>query len=149
MDIYPPSVQRPALLELAEALDSRAAQLRRDECGDWAIFGKNGHIYAVPEGFQLVIGTDIEHEMTNSARQWSADKKRLNFCQVTQDGDEEGCLILDRLPTKAEGAIIRDVVGIPKARHLSDEHREKLIAAGAQGRFQPGTAPKSGAPGTE
>jgi hypothetical protein len=141
-DIFPPVKQRPALLELAEALDSRLGALRRDECGDWAIFGKRGHIYAVPligpvargvpvtVGFQLVIGTAIEHESRNSARQWTADKKRLAFCQVTQDGDEEGCLILGRLPTKAEGAIIRDVLRIPKAKHLSEEQREACIRRG-------------------
>ena len=150
-DIFPPAKQRPALLELAEALDSRTAALRRDECDDWAIFGKRGHIYAVPLigaqevaagvpmtiGFQFVIGTAIEHESRNSARQWGADKKRLAFCQVTQDGDEEGCLILDRLPTKAEGAIIRDVMGIPKARHLSEEQRQEQMQRLAGYRFKP------------
>jgi hypothetical protein len=142
-DIFPPTKQRPALLELAEALDSRPGALRRDECGDWAIFGRRGHIYAVPligpeevargvpitVGYQLVVGTDIEHESGNCVRRWST-YKRLSFCQVTQDGDEEGCLILDRLPTKAEGAIIRDVVGIPKARHLSEEQREACSRQG-------------------
>jgi hypothetical protein len=153
-DIFPPMKQRPALLELAEALDSRPAQLRRDECGDWAIFGRRTHLrrasrcfgagVTLHQGFQLVIGTDIEHEGRNSARQWSADKKRLNFCQVTQDGDEEGCLILDRLPTKAEGAIIRDVVaGIPKARHLSEEHPLRAHSFRVQGGFQPDLKPKT------
>ena len=47
-DIFPPIKQRPELLRLAEALDSRSAALRRDDCGDWAIWGNNGHIYAVP-----------------------------------------------------------------------------------------------------
>jgi hypothetical protein len=46
-DIFPPTKQRPALLAFAEACDSRAPALRRDECGDWAIWGANGHIYAV------------------------------------------------------------------------------------------------------
>ena len=41
-DFYPAAVQRPALLELVKALGCRDAALRRDECGDWAIFGKHG-----------------------------------------------------------------------------------------------------------
>jgi hypothetical protein len=48
MDIFPPAKQRPALLLIAESLDSRSSAPRRDERGDWAIFGTKGHIYAVP-----------------------------------------------------------------------------------------------------
>jgi hypothetical protein len=35
-------------------------------------------------------------------------KKRLAFCRLTQDGDDEGCFHLDRLPTKNEAETIRD-----------------------------------------
>ena len=54
-DIYPPKVQREALLKFAEALCSRDNALRRDENGDWRISGKFGHIYGVPEGFQIMV----------------------------------------------------------------------------------------------
>lgn len=43
-DPFPPVVQRPKLLELAEALDSRSDALRRDEHIDWRISGKFGHV---------------------------------------------------------------------------------------------------------
>jgi hypothetical protein len=52
-DSFPPAMQREQLLRFAEAIDCRARALARDECGDWAIQGKQGHIYACPEGFQL------------------------------------------------------------------------------------------------
>ena len=39
-DIFRPAKQRPALLQLAAHLDSRTSALRKDECGDWAIFGE-------------------------------------------------------------------------------------------------------------
>ena len=39
---------REALIKLVEALGCWDRALRRDECGDWAVFGKLGHIYAVP-----------------------------------------------------------------------------------------------------
>jgi hypothetical protein len=42
-----------ALAVFAAALGSASRALRRDECGDPRINGKRGHIYAVPEGFQL------------------------------------------------------------------------------------------------
>jgi hypothetical protein len=78
MEIYPPTAQRPKLLAFAEACCTRADKLRRDECGDWAIFGNNGHIYAVPEGFQLMIGCDPEPRWS-SAKGWESAKRRLSF----------------------------------------------------------------------
>ena len=63
VDIYPPPVQRPALLKLVEALGCQDRALCRDECGDWMVAGDDGHIYAVPgsldrrktEGFQIFV----------------------------------------------------------------------------------------------
>jgi hypothetical protein len=128
-DKFPPTKQRPALLAFAEALDSRASALRRDECGDWAIFGRNGHIYAVPEGFQLMVGCDtVDSGFSKSG--WSWAKKRLKFARITQDGDGEGSVILGRLPAQAEAVEIRDILGIPKRKHLSEEHLAILMAHG-------------------
>jgi len=56
-----------------------------------------------------------------SALQWTWFKKRLSFCEVTQDGDEEGCYRLHRLPTAAEADEIRDIVGLRKRKDLSAE----------------------------
>ena len=65
-------------------------------------------ISKVPEGFQLYyVGTE---------RSWTAARVALKFAKVTQDGDGEGFLKIDRLPTEAEGHIIRDKLGIPKKR---------------------------------
>ena len=55
-------------------------------------------ISKVPEGFQLYyVGTE---------RSWTAARAALKFAKVTQDGDGEGFLKIDRLPTEAEGHII-------------------------------------------
>ena len=124
MDNFPPARQRPALLALRDALGCRLNALRRDECGDWAIFGKRGHIYAVPDGFQIVIRCE-------SVREWSYARKALKpFAALTTDGDEEGVLFIDRLPTAAEAEIVRRYVGIAKKRVLSDEERERLTSLG-------------------
>jgi hypothetical protein len=123
-DRFLPSKQRPALLAFAEACDTRPNALRRDDCGDWAIFGNNGHIYAVPEGFQFMIGCDVGNRGFSKTA-WTWAKKRLAFGKVTQDGDEEGSIILDRLPSKAEAMEIRDVLGIPKRFDLTEECREE------------------------
>jgi hypothetical protein len=129
--------QRPALQRFAESLDSRASALRRDACGDWAIFGSNGHIYAAPEGFQLMIGCDFDNTRWTSARGWESAKKRLGFGKVTQDGDCEGSIILDRLPSKSEGAEIRDILGIPKRVELSEGQLANLRAHAAANAFKP------------
>jgi hypothetical protein len=106
-DIYPPTRQRPALQRSAAALDSRASALRRDECGDWAIFGSNGHVYAVPEGSQLMIGCDCGNH------RWSS------------------------LPSKAEAAEIRDILGIPKRIELSERQLASLRKHAAANAFKP------------
>jgi hypothetical protein len=150
-DTFPPTSQRPALLTFAEVLDSRAAALRRDECGDWAIWGSNGHIYAVASNvFQLLIGCDFGNDQWSSAKGWNSAKRRLGFsiddrgrwrCAgfgvVTQDGDNEGAIILDRMPTKSEGSMIRKILGIPKRKHLGAEQLAALISRGYKSKFKP------------
>ena len=108
METYPRAAQRAALRKFASALGSRDSSLRCDECGDWRIIGKQGHVYAVrgalmpgrerTEGFALVY-TGPEH--IGSARQWGHVKRVFEAfgCQVTQDGDDEGVLFLSRLPS--------------------------------------------------
>ncbi|MDQ6703932.1 MAG: hypothetical protein M3Z96_13025 [Pseudomonadota bacterium] len=130
-DIFPSSKQRPALLAFAGACGTRPSALRRDECRDWAIFGNNGHIYAVPEGFQLLVGCDFDNARWSSPRGWDSAKNRLGFGKVTQDGDRGGSIILDRLPSNGEAAGIRIILGIPKHRTLSEEQLAALKAAGA------------------
>jgi hypothetical protein len=121
---------RETLLPLLEALNCRRTCLRRDECGDWAIRGLKGHLYAAPEGFQMfVLGC-------GSARAWTAAKKALAFATVTQDGDEEGGMIFSSLPTPEQAASIRRYCAIPKRRELSDAERGRLKAMGAAHRFE-------------
>jgi hypothetical protein len=120
-DTYPPTVQRPALLEFAAALNSRANALRRDECSDWRIEGDAGHIYAVPGGFQIfVLGCE-------TIRQWGAAVKAFkSFARVTNDGDTEGAFFLNRLPEPSEAATIRRYVGVAKRREIGEEELARL-----------------------
>jgi hypothetical protein len=113
---------RQSLDRFAKALNSAPRALRRDECGDWRINGKCGHVYAISgtledpgrEGFLLYSGD-------GSPRAWTFSKRALGFAKLTNDGDDEGMLFLDRLPTAAEAEIIRDRLGIRKRRDLSEE----------------------------
>lgn len=120
MDSYPAGKQRPQLLRLLEALDGRSKLLCRDLCGDWAIMGKWGHIYAIPldnaataEGFQIVFGMDMSGG--EGIRRFTTAKARLPACcRLAQDGEDGGTFLLDRLPTQAESAVIRSVLGLKK-----------------------------------
>jgi hypothetical protein len=137
-DIYPPARQRAALLKLVETLGCRDACLRRDECGDWRVNGKFGHIFAVPgvldrptgEGFQIYYRGAPEFEEPNSSQGWTWAKKAMAFCAVANDGDGEGVLFLDRLPTPTEAEIIRDKLRIPKKRELSETELDRLRLQG-------------------
>jgi hypothetical protein len=142
-----PVKQRPALLAFAEACGTRPNALRGDECGDWAIWGNNGHVYAVPEGYQFMIGCDFGNRGF-SKQGWTWAKKRLAFGKCTQDGDEEGSVMLDRLPSQAEAEEIRSVLGIPKRIELTEERREELRERGRNNPLFAKTAPKSPVPGT-
>jgi len=111
------------LAAMLTALDASARALRLDECGDWRIGGKLGHVYADGAGFLLFVDTG------ESPRRWTNIKRRLDFCRLAIDGDDEGALHLDRLPTPAEAEAIRDALGIRKRRVVTDEARAQLEAA--------------------
>lgn len=104
--------ERSHLKTLLIILDATARVLWRDSCGEWAIKGKRGHIYADGSGFLIVVTGD-------SIRCWAHTKGKLAFCRVTQDGDDEGCLHLDHLPTPAEADLIRDTLRIKRKRHYA------------------------------
>jgi hypothetical protein len=76
----------------------------------------------------LYVTTDEPNEREPSSRPWSGAKSKLSFCRVTQDGDWEGCLYLDRLPAPHEAAAIRETLGIRKRRTITDEARAQLEA---------------------
>jgi hypothetical protein len=110
------------LERLITALGASPRALKRPVCrgwaGDWQITGKLGHVLADGTGFVLYVATG------ESVRRSGFLKKRLaGFCRVTQDGDDEGALHLDRLPTEAEAEaeLIREALGIKRKRHLSAE----------------------------
>jgi hypothetical protein len=95
------------------ALQGWQRGLRRDECNAWCIDGNHGRIFTWGDGKSWVIFV---------ARRWSSAKRRMaEFASVTQSGDTEGCMKLDRLPTVEEAAIIRNVIGLRKRPAYSEE----------------------------
>jgi hypothetical protein len=110
---------------LLVALGASDRVLRRDQCGAWQIGGKHGTVHAWGDGKSWVLFVACR-----SARHWTATKQRLGFCEVTQDGDDEGCLRLHQLPTAARATVIRDALGIRKRAELGAEELERRRALG-------------------
>jgi hypothetical protein len=116
---------RARLRVLLLALDASPLSLQRDfwrgmgRKGDYAIHGKRGHIYPDGDGYLLYV-------CGHSARLWSAMKRKLSFCQLRIDGDDEGTLHLDHLPSSAEAKAIRQVMAIRKRRKPSGQARPGL-----------------------
>jgi hypothetical protein len=126
--------------QLLDALDAAPSQLRRDECGSWVIAGRRGIIQTWGDGKSWLV-----YVVGRSARHWTAIKRRLDFMTVTQDGDEEGCLQLFRLPSPQEGVVIRDVLGLRKRVDYTPDTLERKRASMAKAGLARGTA---GAPMT-
>lgn len=124
--------ERERLLELVEALGCRDACLKRDDCGDWRVVGKLGHVYAVPKaGFLIYFRGAPEFEEATSSQAWTWCKKALEpFCEVRNDGDGEGMLFLDHLPSADEAEIVRLKLGIAKKREMSAAELERLRSMG-------------------
>jgi hypothetical protein len=100
------------------AVDASPSALERPNCrgwiGDYQITGKHGHVLADPPGYLLYV-----------VQRWKKAKRGLPG-SVTQDGDDEGIIRLDRLPLPAETEAIRDLIGIRKRRHMTPEALSKL-----------------------
>jgi hypothetical protein len=111
------------------AIDASPTALERPVCrgwvGDYQITGKHGHVLADGAGFLLYVAGTVHR--------WKKAKRILPGT-VTQDGDDEGILRLERLPTPAEADAIRDVIGIRRRRHLSPEALAQARSAGISGR---------------
>jgi hypothetical protein len=136
---------RACLKALLSALDASEAILQRDppirdqdNTGDWAIYGSHGHIYPDGDGYLLYAHA--------TPRRWTSIKQSP-FCKLTQDGDDEGCLHLDRLPTAVEAVAIRDAIGIRKRRSMSADQIERARSLLASARtlvnrpfYAPGSA---------
>ena len=112
---------------LLTATGASATTVERPVCegwvGDYQISGKTGYVLANGAGYLLYVTIDerTATEREPSSRPWKNAKARLAFCKVTQDGDWEGCLVLDRLPTAQEAVVIREVLGIRKRRRMTAE----------------------------
>ena len=75
---------------LLVALNAWDRALRRDDCSAWCIAGKHhGRIYGWGDGKAWVL-----YVRCRSEKHWLYTKRRLAFCEVTQEDGENGGLEL-------------------------------------------------------
>jgi len=108
---------------LLVALNAWDRALRKDECNAWVVAGKHGSIHTWGDGKTWVLWIGCR-----SGLHWTHTKKRLAFSNVTQDGDDEGCLRLHELPTSDQAEVIRQVLGIRKRMEMAPEELERRRA---------------------
>lgn len=93
---------RDLLINLTKALNISKSHIRKDELNYWVILGK-----------EACIDTDGEYwyiHLSTSPRKWNNYKKALEWMELMIDGDEEGCLRLQRMPTETESRSIRKLL---------------------------------------
>ena len=110
---------------LVVALGAWDRALRRDQCGAWRIDGARGSIHTWGDGKTWVL-----YVTCRSALHWTYTKRRLGFCHVTQDGDDEGCLRLHQVVSSHQAEVVRDVLGIRKRVELGPDELERRRALG-------------------
>ena len=116
--------------QLIEVLKCSLTTRQRDR-----VVGTKGWIYAEPEGFYF-------YYEASSVKMWNIVKKEMAFCLLSQDGDSDGVMLLNRLPTEPEAEIIRQRLGIRKRKIISDEERERLSKRMKEIRYhQPAESP--------
>jgi hypothetical protein len=99
---------------------ARSTRFIGDECGDWTISGSRGEIRACD-------GTFYVYVRCRSVRHWNHAKKQFaGFATVHQDGDDEGVLLLTRMPNADEAATIRGYVGLHQTRNVGPDHGDRF-----------------------
>jgi len=86
------------------------------------IFGSRGHIRAC-DGFHVYV-------RCHSGRAWTFAKRQLaSFATVHQDGDDEGVLVLSRMPSESEAETLRHYIGLRQTRemHRKSSEREEIF----------------------
>lgn len=111
-------VDRDLLLRLVGALSISKVRLKRDECGHWAVVGRRGHIST--DGTSIYVYLPCQ-----TKRKWEAAKSTLGL-PVSQDGDTEGVLRLDDLPSEPLAETLRRLLGLRRPIRPSDKQRANL-----------------------
>jgi hypothetical protein len=84
--------------------------MRLDECRTWTSRGKRGYLATWGDGARWFI-----YCAPGSSRKWNNLRRDLSHLgKCTQDGDDEGIIRIDALPTPEQAVLIRKAIGLSK-----------------------------------
>jgi hypothetical protein len=111
-DIYFAKEQKAALLTFVVAIGAKP-RLGADEARNPRIEGKYGRIYVQPATCEPGKSPKFQiYFLPGRALAWRYTRDALStFATMTNDGDDEGMFLMNRLPTAAEGEVIRARIG--------------------------------------
>jgi hypothetical protein len=126
-DVYRPKEQKAALVAFADAIGAKQ-KFGQDEAGNPRIEGKRGRIYVQPSTCDPGKSPRFQiYFTTGHATGWRFAREAMSqFAKITNNGDDEGILVMERLPSPQEGEVIRDKLEIFKRRYISEETRARL-----------------------
>jgi hypothetical protein len=105
------------LRSMLTALDAAGNQMRLDECRTWTIMGKRGYVATWGDGARWFI-----YCAPGSGRKWNNLRRDLSHLgKCTQDGDDEGIIRIDALPTPEQAVLIRKAIGLSKRPAIHPE----------------------------
>jgi hypothetical protein len=129
-----------------EFAEKRRLKMRRDECGESIIPGRQGQVYEYGDGELGVMftppPTKDEPQGRWRPKKWSNFRKAALAMNMTfrQNGDSEGCLSFDPA-NDAQAKLAIKIAGVRPKRRVSPEAVSRLLAAGRTSRFiRSGTA---------
>jgi hypothetical protein len=101
-------VERNDLSTLRGVIDAAKTCLRRDDDGEWRLFGSRGFIATTGGNFTVTV----------TGGRWRAVKRSLvGLCSAVQDYPAEDTLRLDHLPINDdEAACLRHAIGLRSTR---------------------------------
>lgn len=105
---------------LSKYLKISPSRMRLDVYGDWNVVGKKGKIFTDGQLWYLYVSPE-------NSRVWNNIKKKLAFMDLSQDGEDEGILKLERMPSESEAKVVRKVLGMRISTILTEERRAKLL----------------------
>jgi hypothetical protein len=101
--------------QFADASEISLRNVRKDDCGQWTISGRGGHVQTWGD-----LSTYALYIATYSPRKWGAIKRKAKAFgwSLANDGDDEGRFRLG-LPDGAQSDYLRALLGLRKRRRAA------------------------------
>jgi hypothetical protein len=106
-------LDKERIVRFADAVNVSHRNIFKDDCGQWTISGKHGHVQTWGDA-----DTYLLYLVAYSSRIWGAIKRNAQAIgwELTQDGDSEGCFKIG-LPVEQQSKYLRQLIGLRRSRN--------------------------------